>query len=340
MGGKFVIQSLSVSMNAYVGPVAEKLATLNPDAEVRPFILDGDVKQMVHDAEVFLVERFPVTKEIIDSSPRLEMIYRPGAKVQNVDVPYATSRGVLVARGRTENERSGAVATAEGVLFIIMGCAKKYNQTRLSFEERKMGVPPTLELSGKTLGIIGFGSVGREVGRFAKALNMKVMGIKRTSDSELAREIDFLGGLDSIKKVLGESDFVLLSMPASKENTGMFDFNMISQMKKTSYLINIADSRLVVKEALLRAIDEGVIAGAGLDVYWDEPPDPNDPVLHNPRIFTTPHTAGLTTESYDRLSQWVAEDIQRVITGVAPRNLLNPQAVDLWQRRRREIRSG
>ncbi|HLW60933.1 MAG TPA: NAD(P)-dependent oxidoreductase [bacterium] len=298
-------------------------AMLGDEFLVEEFSPEVPLRDQVATAQVLLVRSVPVTREVIDAAPHLRLIQRPGANVEAVDMAYATEKGIPVCN--IPRDLLWEPYVAEHAMFLILALAKRYRETQESLRARRSGQPLTLGLRGKTLGLIGVGRTGTPLVRMARAFEMNVRAVKRMVDERIRDELGltWLQPFDRLPELLRESDFVSIHLPLLKETTGFVGTREIGLMKPTAFLINISRGSIVDKTALLTALQEGRLAGAGVDVFWEEPPDPEDPLLQCPTVIATPHVAGFTKEGLETLARHSAENIRRVMSGLPARYALN-----------------
>jgi phosphoglycerate dehydrogenase-like enzyme len=184
------------------------------------------------------------------------------------------------------------------------------------------------ELAGKTLGILGYGRIGQAVARRARAFDMKVCAIRRNVRRPTDDDLAFLGGADAIDEVIGRSDYVLLSMPASPDTIGFMDRRRLSLMKSTAFLVNVARAEIVDERALYEALAARRMAGAALDVWYRYPREagltfPATCPFHElPNVLMTPHVSGWTDGMLEARAKLIAENIRRVAVGETPLNLV------------------
>ena len=292
---------------------------LGPDFEVVALDLNSPVIDQVADAEVLLLRDVPITAEVIDAAPKLKLLQRYGQHFSGVDLEHADMRGIPVAR--VPPEATGADrAVAEHALFLILALAKRYGEAAAAVSAGQLGLPRTHGLEGKTLGLVGVGRTGKPLARLASAVGMRVVAVKRTLDPQLEQELglDYLGDGSRLEELLAESDYVSIHLslgPATREFMGRREFGL---MKRGACFINIARGSLVDQHALLEALASGHLAGAGLDVFREEPIDPNDPLLALANVIATPHIAAPTYETERRSAGIVAENIRLVTNGKPP----------------------
>ena len=298
-------------------------ALLGDEFLVEEFPPGTPLRDQVGAAHVLLVRSVPVTREVIDAAPHLRLIQRPGVNVEAVDGAYAAEKGIPVCNIPRELLREPYVA--EHAMFLILALAKRFPETQESLRARRSGQPLTLGLQGKTLGLIGVGRTGTPLARMARAFEMEVWAVKRTVSEESRSELGltWLQPYGRLPELLRQSDFVSIHLPLLRETTGFVGKREIGLMKPTAFLINTSRGPIVDKDALVAALHGGRLAGAGLDVFWEEPPDPGDPLLQLPTVIATPHVAGFTREGVETLARHSAENIRRVMTGLPARYVLN-----------------
>jgi phosphoglycerate dehydrogenase-like enzyme len=275
--------------------------------------------QQVSGSHVLLVRSVPVTREVIDAAPRLRLIQRPGVHLEAVDVAYANAREIPVCNVPARLTHGGE-DVAEHVMFLALALAKRYREALVSLEGRRIGAPSTHVLRGKILGLVGLGRTGGAVVAMARGFGMRVWAVKRTVKEGMreAMGLEWLQTHDHLPELLRQSDFVSLHVPLNKETQGLIGAAEIALMKPNAFLINVARGSVVDRAALLAALREQRLAGAGLDVFWDEPADPNDPLLALPNVIVTPHVANMTLETIETIARVSAENIRRVQAGLPP----------------------
>jgi phosphoglycerate dehydrogenase-like enzyme len=275
--------------------------------------------QQVNGAHVLLVRSVPVTREVIESAPRLRLIQRPGVHVEAVDIEHASTRGIAVCNVPATLTHGGE-DVAEHVMFLALALAKRYREALASLAARRIGLPSTHVLRGKVLGLVGLGRTGSAVVGMARGFGMRVWAVKRTVNESMrkAMGLEWLKTPDYLPELLRQSDFVSLHVPLNQQTTGLIGPAEIALMKPSAFLINVARGRVVDRAALLAALREHRLAGAGLDVFWDEPIDPDDPLLGLPNVIATPHVANMTVETIETIARVSADNIRRVRAGLSP----------------------
>jgi len=237
---------------------------------------------------------------VMDAAPGLRLIVQFGAGLDGVDLEEARRRGIAVRNVPGEN----AQAVAELALFLMLAMARGLPQHRRSFDARLVGDPPGSELAGKTLGVVGLGASGRALARLARGIGMDVIAVRRNPAPD--PDAKWVGGPRELPELLSRADYVSLHVPTTPETRSLIGRDQLAAMKPTAYLVNAGRGDLVERAALLEALRERRIAGAGLDVYWEEPPDPSDPLLSMDTVVATPHVGGVTAEAMARIADRVA----------------------------------
>jgi len=291
----------------------------------------SELRQALPEAHATIVStRFPITAHEIELGTRLQVIGRPGAGIDSVDIGAATQAGIPVVYTPDGPTESVAEHT---VCFMLMLCKqmlladKAVRSGDFQFRTRVKGT----ELYGRTLGIIGGGHIGSRVANVCRtAFGMKVMiydpyispGQARECGGELCTE---LGDL------MANSDFVTIHTPLTSGTRGLIGAQELALMKPTAFLINTSRGPVVDEQALVEALRTGRMAGAALDVFAREPPDPDSELLQLGNVALSPHMASFTDEGRYRMGMGVVEQVLEVLRGERPRFLANPE---VWDRRR------
>lgn len=262
-----------------------------------------------------------VSRRIMDSAPRLKVIGRHGVGVENIDLEAATEKGIWVVNTPDAND----ISVAEHFFGLALILSKMLKKGERAFREEGRWEARYQyignELHGKTLGILGFGRIGKAIGRIgSRGFDMKVLYYDAIRFEEVEKEIGALRV--SLEEVLSQSDFISINLPMLPATKGIIGERELRMMKPTAYIINLARGPIWDEKALYRVLKEGRIAGAGSDVFEVEPATKDHPLLNLENFFATPHMAAHTEEALKRMSL-VAEDILRVLEGKRPLHPVN-----------------
>lgn len=262
-----------------------------------------------------------IDRDVINASSKLKVISNYAVGYDNIDVNYATKKDIVI----TNTPGVLTEATAEVTWALIFGCARRVAEADRYVREGKFKVwGPTLLLgrliAGKTLGIIGCGRIGQSVGIKSRAFGMKVLYFNRSRKPSFEKQTS--AKMVALKTLLRESDFVTLHLPLTKETKHFIGTNELRMMKPTAYFINVARGQIVDESALADALQRKIIAGAGLDVYENEPAvHPSLIKLDN--VILLPHLGSATVESRTKMAIIAAENIIAVLKGKKPRFVVN-----------------
>jgi len=259
-----------------------------------------------------------VGREHLIEADRLRLIQQCGSGLEGVDMEAAQSMNIMVANVPTDIS-GNADSVAELGIYLMIGLSRNFRQMALGLANRQMGFPQGRALSGKTIGIIGLGGIGRALAARLKPFGVNLIGIKR-HDPQTAKEdigLAWAGTPAEMEVFLNRSDFVVLCLPLTPESRHIIGRQAFNAMKRDAFIINLSRGGLVDRDALEEALASGRIAGAGLDVFWEEPVDPDDPIFKY-NILATPHVAGSTDVSIKGIVKAVAENIRRLEKGQEP----------------------
>jgi len=266
------------------------------------------------DADALLVRSSTkVDAELLQAASRLTVVGRAGVGVDNVDVPAASERGVLVLNSPTGN----VVSAVEHTFAVLLSLLRSVPRAAASMAAGKWEKPKFVgtELAGKTVGIVGLGQVGSRVAARARAFEARLLGHDPYLPVGKAQEMGI--PLVSLDELLAQSDVVTLHSTATQEGKPLLGAAEIARMKKGAVLVNVARGSLVDRAALYEALESGRLSGAALDVFDPEPPDPNDPLLKLPQVVATPHLGASTHEAQERVSIQTVEALLGALAGHA-----------------------
>jgi glyoxylate reductase len=268
-----------------------------------------------------------IDREVLEKAEKLRVISTMSAGYDHIDLKEATARGVYV----TNVPSVLTDAVAEFALALLFSVARRIVEAdrflrkgswRIAWSPMFMLGP---DINGRTLGIVGLGAIGKAVASRARCLGMRVIYFSRTRKPDVEAKLDV--SYRPLKDLLRESDFIVLSTSLTPETVRMIGEQELRSMKPTSYLINVSRGAVIDEKALVRALKEGWIAGAALDVFEKEPIDPDNPLINMDNVVLTPHIASATFEARRRLAEKAAENIISILRGEAPPSLLNPEVL-------------
>src|SRR3989440_9919686 len=264
-----------------------------------------------------------VTAELMDSANGLRVIGRAGVGVDNIDVPAATARGIVVMNAPDGN----TITTAEHTIALLIALARNVPQANSSVKAAKWDRKRFIgaELQRKTLGIIGLGRIGRAVAVRARAFGMKIVAHDPFIASEQARDLEV--ECASLDEVFARADFLTVHTHLTNETRGIVGREAFAKMKPAARIINCARGGLIDESALYEAIKSGIIAGAALDVFEQEPPPANHPLLQLDEVIVTPHLGASTTEAQEGVAFTVAEQVRDYLLTGALRGAVNVPAL-------------
>jgi D-3-phosphoglycerate dehydrogenase len=265
-------------------------------------------------ADALLVRsRTKVNEALLAKAPRLSVVGRAGVGVDNVDVTAASARGVLVINAPTGN----VVSAVEHTFALLFALLRRVSEASASLASGKWEKSKFVgsELAGKTLGIVGLGQVGSRVAARARAFEARLIGHDPYLPLEKAREMGV--PLVSLDELLASSDIVTLHATVTSDAQPLLGRKELARMRPGAFLVNVARGRLVDAAALREALVSGHLAGAALDVFDPEPPDPDDPLLKLPNVVATPHLGASTVEAQERVSLQTAEAVAEALAGAS-----------------------
>lgn len=283
---------------------------------------------LLENADALIVRLEKCPESVLRRCRNLKVLGRPGMGFENVPVDWCTERGIPVVLAPGANARS----VAEHALALIFACAKDLKEMDEENRKGNWGIRAQgkqMELAGKTVGIVGVGGIGSLLAGMCRALGMECIG---WSHSHNRARVEAAGCryVETLEEVLRTSDFVSLHIPLLPSTRHCIGVRELSLMKSTAFLINTARGAVVDEQALADAVNQGVIAGAGVDVYGTEPAVLDNPVFTAPRILCTPHSAALTPDSWARMACGVVEGCYAVCQGKEWPGVANPE---VWKKK-------
>ncbi len=271
----------------------------------------------------------PIDAEVFDAAPKLRIVSQYAVGYDNIDVKEATKRGIYV----TNTPGVLTETVADFTFALMLAVARRIVEADKYVREGKwkVGWHPLMMIGSdvyeRTLGIIGMGRIGSAVARRAKGFGMRILYYDAIRREDLEKEL----GVEYVDmdKLLEESDFVSLHVPLTPETYHLMGEEQFRKMKPTAFLINTSRGKVVDQKALYKALKEGWIAGAGLDVFEQEPIPPDDPLLQLNNVVLAPHAASASYETRSRMAEIVAENLIAFLNGKVPPTLVNKEVVDV-----------
>ena len=325
-----------VLLNPMLHSAGQDLLATHGEMEIVPSSAPPDRLAAALAAADAIVVRLParVTAGVIAAAPRLKVIATAGAGFDHIDVAAATRAAVPVVN----NAGIGPNPVAEHTVGLMLALARRIVvgdrllRTRgWASRDGLLATDPGSELEGKTVGIVGFGFIGRRVAAVcAGAFGARILAYDPFLDDGVFAAAGVVRRRD-LRDLLPEVDFLTLHTPLSESTRRVIGAPELALMKPAAYLINCARGGVLDTAALYAALRDGRIAGAGIDVFDPEPPDPADPLLTAENVIVTPHIAGLSGETNRRLSLSAAQQVLQVLAGDRPPRLVNPE---VWEQRR------
>ena len=283
-----------------------------------PYSSPQEALERVKEAEVLIINKVRVTAELMDAAPNLRLICEAATGVNNIDLEAAAQRGIPVKNVAGYSTDSVVQLTFALILNLLCRTAEydayvksgEYSASPIFTEVSR----PFMELAGKTMGIVGMGTIGQRVAKAAEAFGMKVIYFS-TSGTSHCKDYPSV----SIEELMTSSDIVSIHAPLNARTNGLIKARELSMMRPEAIVINIGRGGIVDEKALADAISEGRIAGAGLDVFTREPLPADNPLLHTAhpeKLSFTPHIGWASREALDRLVQGIASNIAEAVRGV------------------------
>ena len=259
-----------------------------------------------------------VTEDVMNRMPKLKIIGRAGVGVDNIDVAAATRRGIIVVNAPDGN----TIATAEHTFALMLAMVRKLCLANASMRRGEWNRSAFMgsELYGKTLGIIGFGRIGQEVAKRARAFEMNVLAYSRSLTPERAAQVG--AKASSLEEILATADIITVHTPVTPETKGLLGEENLKKTKPGVMIINAARGGIVDEEALKRLLDSGHLAAAALDVYTQEPPA-DFQLMQMEQVTATPHIAASTKEAQLKVAHLVAEEVLAFAQGQPVKNKVN-----------------
>jgi len=304
-------------------PAKEVLAKIGAELQLASGPTPDAIMKIAADADAVLVTYAKITGDMIAKMPKVRIISRFGIGVDNVDIPAATAAGIVV----TKVPDYCIDEVSDHTMALLLAVVRKipFINAKVHAGEWKMpDVVPIGRLRGSTIGLVGFGRIPQLVVPKAQAFGMKVVAFDPFAPKEVFQKL----GVEQVdfEQLLKVSDYVSIHCPLTPETKGLLNADAFRKMKKTAYVVNTARGPIIDEAALAAALDAKEIAGAALDVMTQEPPG-SSPLFGRPNVIITPHTSFYSIEALVELQTKATQEVVSVLSGQAPRNPVNPEAV-------------
>lgn len=294
------------------------------EVDVRPGLAPEDLLSLIPSYQALIIRsETKVTAEVLAEAGKLRVVARAGVGVDNIDVEAATAHGIIVVNSPAGN----IVAAAEHTIALLLATARNVGRADAGVKGGKWerGKLVGVEVARKVLGIVGLGKVGMKVARMAIGLGMKVVGVDPYMSADVARQngVETVG---SLEEMLPQVDFLTIHTPLIASTLNLLGEKEFQLMKKTARVLNVARGGIYNEEALVKALDEGWIAGAGIDVFTSEPPKPDstaEKLSQHPKCVATPHLGASTVEAQENVSLDVCTQVVEVLRGGLPTAAVN-----------------
>lgn len=291
-----------------------------PPATPKP-VLEG-----IADAEVYF--GFGIARDAFREARRLRWVHSGAAGIGGSLFPEMLESEVLLTNSAGIYAEPMADQALAMMLYFTRGLDGAVAGMRAREWRREAIVGPgggVTELAGAVVGIVGYGGIGRALGRRARALGMRVWALRRSEPAagERPEEVEWISGASGLKELLRESDYVVLTVPETAETTGLIGERELALMPRSAVLINVARGRILDEEALAAALKAGRLRGAGLDVFRQEPLPPDSPLWELDNVLITPHIGGTSQRFWDRQTELMIRNIGNYLTGLPLENLVD-----------------
>ncbi|AIY06657.1 dehydrogenase [Planococcus sp. PAMC 21323] len=301
-------------------PEEEVLSKLGIELEFAQCKTEDEVIEACKDADALINQYAPISRNVIEKLEKCKVISRYGVGFNTIDVDAATEKGIIVSNVTDyclDEVSNHAIA-------LILSNARKVTQLNNAVKrgnwDFKVAVP-IYRLKGRTLGLVGFGNIPQLVAKKVQTFDLNVITYDPFVSEELAasRNVELV----SLEELCRHSDYISIHVPLNEHTEKMISYEQFSKMKKEVFIINTARGPIIDEQALIKALQEGQIAGAGLDVFETEPVEPDNPLLKMDNVIINPHSAFYSVEAETELKRKTAENVADVLSGYYPTYLVN-----------------
>lgn len=282
-------------------------------------IVHEEVADKIENYDLCVVRMMHIDSSVIARAKRLKLLMQFGVGLEGVDIDSATKAGIKVAR--IPGDTSGnALSCAEHAIYLILALLRNQKEMESCVQKMQAGVPIGQSLFGKTVFILGYGNIGKELALRLKAFGVHILATKRSwkladATNGVTDLVDEKGGSEQVLDFASKSDIVVTCCSLTPETAGIINAKFLSALKKGAYLVNVARGGLLDYKAVKAALEADYLGGLGMDVAWFEPFDPADPILQHSNVILTPHIAGVTELSYRNMAKVIANAALHIQAG-------------------------
>ncbi len=276
-------------------------------------LTSAEVREMVKDCDGFIAGLDTIDRSALELATKLKVITRYGVGVDNVDQSAAKEKGIIV----TNTPGANSVSVAELAIALILSLARNIPEAAAATRKGEWPRQNGITLEGKCIGLIGFGAIGKAVGKRLRAFDMRVIAYDVFPDTDFASKYEI--EIASLDQTLKDADFISLHLPLMAETKEIVNSNFLGKMKKGSYLVNTSRGELINESDLKIALEQGQLRGAALDVFSKEPPGADNPLLKTSKVIVTPHCAAHTDGATNTMGWLALQDCLAVLMGNEPK---------------------
>lgn len=314
-------------------PEKEVLDKLGIELVFEQCVTEDDIIAVAKDADALINQYAPISRKVIESLEKCKVISRYGVGFNTIDVDAATEKGIII--GNVTDYCLDEVS--DHAMTLLLCSARKVallNQAvKTGNWDYKVSIP-IFRLRGRTLGLVGLGNIPQSVAKKAQAFGLKVIAADPFVPKEIATQLDV--ELVSLDELCEKSDYISVHAPLNQHTQGMISYEQFNKMKKEVFIINTSRGPVIDEAALINALVEGKIAGAGLDVVEQEPIETNSPLLKMDNVILNPHVAWYSEESETELKRKVAQNVADVLSGYYPMYLVNKNVKEMIKLKEKE----
>jgi D-3-phosphoglycerate dehydrogenase len=307
-------------------PEQEVLDKIGVELVLKQCRTEDEVIEVAKNADALINQYAPITRKVIENLEKCKVISRYGVGYNTIDVDAATEKGIIV--GNVTDYCLDEVS--DHAMSLLLSSARKVTQLNHEVKsgnwDYKVGIP-IFRLRGRTIGLVGLGNIPQSVARKAQAFGLNVIAFDPFVPEAVAEQLNV--ELVSLDELCEKSNFISVHAPLNQHTEGMISHDQFNKMKKEAFIINTARGPVIDEEALIQALTDGKIAGAGLDVVEQEPIDRDSPLLKMDNVILNPHVAWYSEESEEELKRKVAQNVADVLTGYYPTYLVNKNVKEI-----------